>query len=175
MSIIQKPNQKAMIQKDEFKTSFTPIADTTVEILILGSMPSEKSLLEQEYYAHPQNRFWRILAALTNVPLPSRYSDKIQLLKDNNIAVWDVVHHAKRIGSLDSAIEQESPNDIESFLEHHRTIKTIGFNGKKSEALFDKYFNRKNHIRYISLPSTSPANAGIGFEALCERWKLLLT
>jgi hypoxanthine-DNA glycosylase len=164
-----------MNKKDEFKTSFAPIAGTNVEILILGSMPSEKSLMEQEYYAHPQNRFWRVLATVTNVPLPTRYSDKIQLLKEKNFAVWDVVHRAKRVGSLDSAIEQESPNDIEWFVENHRTIKTIGFNGKKSEALFDKYFDRKNHIRYISLPSTSPANAGISFEALCERWKLLLT
>jgi hypoxanthine-DNA glycosylase len=164
-----------MIPNYEFKTSFSAIADSNIEILILGSMPSDTSLLQQEYYAHPQNRFWKILAAITNNTLPQEYSEKIQLLKNNSIALWDVVHHAKRRGSMDSAIVEESPNDIETFLLHHLNCKTIAFNGKKSEALFDKYFVRKSHIHYISLPSSSPANAGITFEALCERWKMLLS
>lgn len=156
------------------KKSFLPISHSSIEILILGSMPGEKSLQEQEYYAHPQNRFWKMLATITNSSMPTNYEEKIKLLEVHNIGLWDVVFEAKRIGSLDSAIEDESPNDIESFIQYHPKLKTIGFNGKKSEALFKKYFKQKSHIRYLLLPSTSPANAGIGFDEVCERWKELL-
>ena len=136
-------------------------------------MPSEKSMQEQEYYAHPQNRFWTVLAAISLSANPKTYQEKINLLTTHKIGLWDVVYQAKRVGSLDSAIQEESPNDIELFIRNHPKIKTIGFNGKKSEALFDRYFERKQGLRYLSLPSTSPANAGFRFEALCERWKAL--
>ena len=150
-----------------------PISNPEIEILILGSMPSEKSLQEQEYYAHPQNRFWRVIATILNSELPNEYSHKINLLQSNKIGLWDVVHQAKRIGSLDSAIEEESPNDIETFILQHHKLKTIAFNGKKSEELFYKYFKPNQGIRYVSLPSTSPANAGIKLDGLCERWKII--
>ena len=164
-----------MNKTNEFKTSFSAITESSVEILILGSMPSDSSLQKQEYYAHPQNRFWKIVATITNNAIPIEYTDKLAILKNNSIALWDVVYQAIRPGSMDSSIEQETPNDIETLLHHHQNIKTIAFNGKKSEALFDKYFVRKSHIQYISLPSSSPANARITFEALCERWNKLLS
>ena len=158
---------------DIFKKSFSPIAHPDIEILILGSLPSEKSLQEHEYYAHSHNRFWKVLAAINACSNPMTYQEKIHLLTLHKIGLWDVVYQAKRLGSLDSAIQDESPNDLESFIQNHPKIKTIGFNGKKSEALYDKYFERKQDLRYLSLPSTSPANAGIRFEALCESWKAL--
>jgi len=137
-------------------------------------MPSDKSILEQEYYAHPQNRFWRVLTSITKSTDPQNYQEKLHILEANNIGLWDVVSQAKRVGSLDSAIEDELPNDIEAFLNKHSKVRCIAFNGKKSEALFNKYFKQKQNIRYVSLPSTSPANAGINFETLCEKWKIIL-
>jgi hypoxanthine-DNA glycosylase len=156
---------------NSFKKSFLPISNPNIEILILGSMPSDKSLLEQEYYAHPQNRFWKVLASITHCSNPTNYLEKLKILEINKIGLWDVVCQAKRVGSLDSAIEDETPNDIETFIHDHPQLKVICFNGKKSEALFNKYFEQKPFILYLSLPSTSPANATIRFEDVCEKWK----
>ena len=158
----------------DIKQSFDPIVDPKTTILILGTMPSDKSLALAEYYGNPRNRFWKIIATITNNELPLTYSDKKELLKKTGIGVWDVVHKASRKGSLDSAIENEEPNDLDSFIATHKNIKVIGFNGAKSEALFNKYFDRKPGIRYVSLSSSSPANAGISFDALCNVWRQLL-
>lgn len=155
------------------KTSFAPIEHANIEILILGSMPGEKSLQEQEYYAHLQNRFWKVMAYVTKSELPQNYDQKTAMLLAHNIGLWDIVHQAERVGSLDTAIENESPNDLESFIEMHKKLKIIAFNGKKSETLYRKYFNPKPQIQYVALPSTSPANAGIRFDGLCEKWSIL--
>jgi G:T/U-mismatch repair DNA glycosylase len=64
---------------------------------------------------------------------------------------------------------------LDSFIKNHKNLKVIGFNGAKSQALFDKYFERENEIKYISLPSTSPANTGIDFEGICKLWRQILT
>jgi hypoxanthine-DNA glycosylase len=156
------------------KTSFDPISNSNTTILILGSLPGDKSLELGEYYGHPSNRFWKIIAHITDNELPLTYSAKTQLLLKTNIGVWDIAHQANRKGSLDSAIHDEEPNDLDSFIARHKHLKVVGFNGKKAEALFDKYFNRKTGIKYISLPSTSPANAGINFDNICEVWRQIL-
>ena len=158
----------------DIKQSFDPIVDPETTIFILGTMPSDKSLALAEYYGNSRNRFWKIIATITNNELPLTYSDKKELLTKTGIGVWDVVRKASRKGSLDSAIENEEPNDLDSFITTHKNIKVVGFNGAKSEALFNKYFDRKPGIRYVSLPSSSPANAGISFNALCNVWRQLL-
>ncbi len=157
------------------KTSFPPISNPETEILILGTLPGEKSLEMQEYYAHPQNKFWRIIAAITNNQTPVTYSGKTSLLLANKIGVWDVVREAKRIGSLDSNIVGEVPNNLEEFLANHKRLKAIGFNGAKAAKLFDKYFERHENIRYVALPSSSPANARISFDEICVRWQEILS
>jgi hypoxanthine-DNA glycosylase len=96
---------------NELKISFPPISADSTEILILGSLPGEKSLAMHEYYAHPQNKFWRIIAAITDSQTPVNYDDKMSLLIKNKIGVWDVVREAKRIGSLDTNIVGEVPNE----------------------------------------------------------------
>jgi hypoxanthine-DNA glycosylase len=156
------------------KTSFDPISNPDTTILILGTMPGDKSLRIGEYYGHPRNRFWKIISTITNNDLPLTYEDKKALLVKNKIGIWDVAHKATRKGSLDTAIEAEEPNDLEAFIERHKNLRVIGFNGSKSEVLFDKYFGRKNELKYISLPSTSPANTGIDFANMCEQWRQLL-
>ena len=166
--IISKPSSI------NIKTSFDPISDTNTTVLILGTMPGDKSLELGEYYGHARNRFWKIISTITENNLPLTYSDKKKLLLTSKIGIWDVAHSAKRKGSLDSAIQEEVPNDIDTFISRHSKLKIIAFNGSKSEKLFDKYFNRNSRIRYISLPSSSPANTGIDFEAICNKWKQIL-
>lgn len=156
------------------KTSFAPISGPETKILILGSLPGDKSLALNEYYGHPRNRFWRIISEITQSTPPATYTDKKALLQKTSIGVWDVAHKAIRKGSLDAVIKQEEPNDLDSFISAHSNLKTIGFNGKKAEKLFDKYFTRKPEIRYVSLPSTSPANAAIHFENICKTWEQIL-
>jgi hypoxanthine-DNA glycosylase len=156
------------------KTSFAPISDENTTILILGSMPGDKSLEMNAYYAHPRNRFWQIIAALTQSDLPNDYEQKIQLLLQNRIGLWDLVHQAQRVGSLDSQIKNESPNDIDDFISNHNHLKTIVFNGKMAEKLFNKYFKRKVEIQYLGMPSTSPANAHLNLEKLILQWKVIL-
>ena len=155
----------------DYKNSFGPISNSETSVLILGTMPGDKSIELNEYYGHSRNRFWKIIATITNNVLPLTYKEKNALLFKTKIGIWDVVYKAIRKGSLDSAIEDERPNDLTDFIFKHKNLKVIGFNGAKSEALFDKYFTRKNEIRYVSLPSTSPANAGIDFNNICKAWR----
>ena len=156
---------------DKIKASFAPISNQFTQILILGTLPGEKSLEQGEYYAHPQNRFWRILSQITSSRLPVNYREKCDLLLSQKIGVWDVVREAKRNGSLDSKITDEIPNDLDNFVEGHQNLKIIAFNGSKAEKLFDKYFERRAIFEYLSLPSSSPANARINFEEICKRWR----
>lgn len=157
------------------KTSFDPISNTETRILILGTLPGDKSLLQNEYYANSRNYFWKIIATVTNGVLPVTYQDKIKFLHSNYVGLWDVAHKANRKGSLDIAIEDEEPNNLDTFILKHKNLRVIGFNGKKSEALFDKYFTRKTGIKYLLLPSTSSANTSMGFDNICKAWKQIFT
>lgn len=156
------------------KVCFDPISNKNTRIMILGSLPGDKSLELGEYYGHSRNRFWKILSTITAKTLPATYAEKKEFLLQSGIGVWDVAHKAKRSGSLDSTIKDEEPNDLNSFVAEHKNLQVIGFNGKKAELLFNKFFKRQSGLRYVSLPSSSPANAGINFEDICSAWKLLL-
>ena len=158
---------------EQITRSFAPIIYSNTKILVLGSLPGKKSLELREYYGHPRNRLWKILAHLTGNEIPKNYERKKEFLFKNNIGLWDLAHSAYRQGSLDSNIKKENPNDIEDLLESYETIKVIGFNGKKSEKMFYKYFTEKLGIKYVPLPSTSPANMAINFEEMCSRWSEL--
>lgn len=158
----------------DLKTSFDPISNSETCVLILGTMPGDKSLELNEYYAHSRNKFWKIISTITNNDLPLTYADKKTLLIKTEIGIWDVAHKANRKGSLDNAIQEEEPNDLKSFISKHKNLKAIGFNGTKAEYLFDKYFTRQMGIKYISLPSTSPANTGIDFDSICKVWRQIL-
>ena len=158
--------------------SFPPIATDKATILILGSMPGIKSLQANQYYAHPRNLFWPFMSELLDFKLPLGYDERILKLKENNIALWDVLQHCHRDGSLDSNIDKETmvPNDFSDFLKRHRSIKKIFFNGKKSEEVFRRYVLEDIQaefpdISYTGLPSTSPANASIKREIKLKLWK----
>ena len=150
--------------------SFSPLIYEDAEILILGSLPGKKSIELKEYYGHPRNRMWKILCALTNCDLPNDYESKKIFLQKNKIGLWDVASSAERKGSLDSNIKKEIPDDVDSLLQDFPSIKVIGFNGKKSESMYSKFFILNESIKYVSLPSSSPANMAISFNDICNRW-----
>ena len=156
--------------------SFKPSIDNNSKVLILGSMPGVKSLEEQQYYAHPQNRFWKVLGNICNEPkLPVfDYESKLKTLLNNNIALWDTIKTCNREGSLDSDIHNETPNDIKCLLKKYPNIKAICLNGNKSYTAFKKYFPDLLE-KYIchKMPSTSPANARYSTDKLIEEWELI--
>ncbi len=153
--------------------SFKPSVDNNSKVLILGSMPGVKSLEEQQYYAHPQNRFWKVLGAVCKEPNLHEfdYKNKLKTLLNNNIALWDTIKSCKREGSLDSDIQNEVPNDIRGLLKKYSNIQTICLNGNKSYYTFKKYFpDLSEKYNCHKMPSTSPANAGYSIDILIKEW-----
>lgn len=157
------------------KKSFLPIVNCTTQILILGSLPGDKSLAENEYYAHPQNRFWKVIEYLFNAQQRISYTERINILLRNHIGLWDVCAEASRPGSMDLAIQDERPNPIAELLETHNSIKHIIFNGQKAYSLYLKHFDKKEGIIYSCLPSTSPANAKSNLENLIAHWRIIIS
>ena len=153
--------------------SFPPIINASCTRLILGSIPGQKSLAMQEYYAHPQNTFWRILFALYNEPPKSHYREKQNFLLSHHIAVWDVIAACQREGSLDSQIADPTPNDFGSLFSSYPNISHVFFNGRKAFDTYKKHVGFDDDRTYTLLPSTSPAHA-IGFEAKLLSWQILL-
>lgn len=156
--------------------SFAPLVDAECRVLILGSMPGRRSLDMQEYYAHPQNRFWRLLALLLKEEMPLTYADKCTLLLRHHIALWDTLGYCEREGSLDSDIKNEQPNSVCELLAAQSQIKAVFCNGGKAAAAFKRYFakslTREVDVYYFS--STSPANARKRLENLAQEWQILL-
>lgn len=130
-------------EMNPLKSSFLPISNHDAEILILGSLPGEKSLELQEYYGHAQNKFWKLIAAITEHELPQDYEEKVKLLKISKIALWDVVHSAHRIGSLDTAILNEIQNDLEIFINDHQNLKIIALTGERQNHFLINIFRRR--------------------------------
>lgn len=159
---------------------FPPIADERAGVLILGSLPGQVSLQRQQYYALPQNAFWKIMGRLYGAGPEVPYAERTRHLVRNGIALWDVCAAAQRPGSLDSAIVRASviPNDFSAFLAVHREIKLIAFNGAKAAELYRRRVlpglpASLAAIRTEVLPSTSPAFAAMTFEEKLARWKTI--
>lgn len=156
--------------------SFSPSIDNNSKVLILGSMPGIKSLNDQQYYAHPQNRFWNVLGEICKCPdLKSfEYNEKLKVLLKNKIALWDVIKSCTRDGSLDSNISNVVPNDIKGLLKEYPSVKIICLNGNKAYSAFKKYFPDllEKYLCY-QMPSTSPANARYNLNKLLQKWKVL--
>lgn len=134
------------------------IEPINTRVLILGSMPGAISLQHQQYYAHPRNHFWPILAALLEQPLPGSYAHRIKMIEKAGIALWDVAAECEREGSSDTTINQVVVNDFASFLSSHRELQLIAFNGNKASQLWRKYVRITDpKITLVTMPSTSPA------------------
>lgn len=147
----------------------SPLFDKSSEILILGSFPSVKSREQGFFYGHPQNRFWKVMARICKEEMPQSIEDKTRLILDNHFALWDVIHSCEITGSADSSIKNVQPNDLSEILER-ANIKQIFLNGKKAEALYNKYIKDAVSVPAAVLPSTSPANASWSEDRLFECW-----
>jgi TDG/mug DNA glycosylase family protein len=159
---------------------FPPLARPGARILILGSMPSRESLARGQYYAHPRNAFWPILSDLLGIEAPD-YERRAEAVADHGIAIWDVLRDCIRPGSLDSAIEEQTAatNDFRSFFEEQQAIRHVFFNGAKAESLYLRCVRpglgpKAAGISCTRLPSTSPANAGMDFQAKKKAWGKIL-
>ena len=151
---------------------FPPLYDANSRILILGSFPSVKSREAQFFYGHPQNRFWKILAALTDEALPQTIEEKRSLALRHGIALWDVIEECEIKGSSDSSIRNVLPTDIPAVLKA-APIRQIYTNGNLATRLFEKYQEGVCGRRTIGLPSTSPANAAWTLPKLMEKWSVI--
>ena len=152
---------------------FSPVFDTNSEILILGSFPSVKSRETDFYYGHPQNRFWRVIAAIYGMDVPVSIEEKTNLLLKNHLALWDVIESCDIRGSSDSSIRNAAPTALQMIFGKAK-IRRVYANGKTAAALYRKYQFPKTGIDVTSLPSTSPANAALSLERLTEAWSILI-
>ena len=149
-----------------------PLYDSQSEILILGSFPSVKSREAQFFYGHPQNRFWKVIAAVCGEPVPETVPEKKALLLSHHIALWDVIHSCDIQGSSDASIKNVVPNDLDVILSA-APVRQIYVNGKTAEKYYRKYTQKRIGREAVCLPSTSPANAAWGVERLIDAWEII--
>ncbi|MBW8523446.1 DNA-deoxyinosine glycosylase [Chryseobacterium chendengshani] len=147
--------------------------DTNSKILILGSIPGVKSLEKQQYYGHPQNKFWKIIFELFHEEFTEDYIERIAVLKKYHLALWDTIDSCERKGSLDSEIKNEEANQIAELLEEYPNIQAIFCNGGKSYKNLQKILGKNFKIPMNLLPSTSPLHT-VSFEKKLEDWKKIL-
>lgn len=153
--------------------TFEPVFNKQSRVLVLGSLPSVKSREQGFYYGHAQNRFWKVIAALMQKPLPETTGQKKQLLLESRIAVWDVVQECDIIGSSDASIRNVTPTDLKRILDSC-DIRAVFANGAAAARLYEKFQKPLTKRDVITLPSTSPANAAWSLERLLDRWSALL-
>lgn len=147
-----------------------PLYSENSRILILGSFPSVKSREGQFFYHHPQNRYWKVMAAVLGCSVPETIDDKKHMLLSNRIAMWDVIASCEIVGSSDSSIKNVHPNDIGMLLKKTEITK-IYTNGGTAHKYYKKYIMERIGREAVLLPSTSPANAAWSLERLIEEWK----
>jgi TDG/mug DNA glycosylase family protein len=159
------------------RRSFPPVIGDSPEILVLGSMPGEESLRQARYYAHPKNAFWPVMAELLGFKLEETpYPKRLEALKRNRIALWDVLESCVRPGSLDADIRNAKPNDFAKLFRQTPSLRRVVCNGETARRLFEKH---AAHLlppgcEVFKAPSTSPAFASLRFEKKLELWRAAL-
>jgi double-stranded uracil-DNA glycosylase len=157
---------------------FPPISSPSATVLILGSLPGQLSLERGEYYASPQNVFWRIVATRV-LDLPPDYAGRVAALIEHRVALWDVLAAATRPGSLDASIENDAvPNNFRAFFHAHPNIRLVGFNGSTAAKFYDRHVmptlsDAQRAIAKQTLPSTSGVHASMPFVEKVARWSVL--
>jgi hypoxanthine-DNA glycosylase len=150
--------------------SFLPCVGPATRLLVLGSLPGQRSLTEQRYYAHPQNQFWRLIGAVIARDIASLdYDARLAALAAAGIGLWDVVARASRAGSLDSAIRLPEPNDVAALVQTLPGIAAIAFNGAAAWRIGAPALGATG-LPLLRLPSSSPAHAALSFEAKRAAW-----
>lgn len=150
--------------------TFQPVFNEQSRILILGSFPSVKSREEGFYYGHPRNRFWQVMAAICDGPVPQTIDEKKTMLLANHYAIWDVIDSCDIIGSSDSSIRNVIPADIAGLVKKTQITKII-LNGQTAGKLYRKHIEPYLQIDTVILPSTSPANAASSLDTLIKVWR----
>lgn len=147
-----------------------PVIAPATRLVVLGSFPSEASLTLQQYYAHPRNQFWPILGALWGIELHRLpYAERIDVVRERGLGIWDVYARCRREGSLDSAIEDAEPNDLAGLKQRAPQLVAVAHNG--GESARSMRVTRQLGIAVHRLPSTSPANASWSFERKLAAWR----
>lgn len=162
-----------MPQHEKLNHNIPALWDADSKVLILGTMPSPKSREMGFFYGHPQNRFWRVLAAVLNTPVPDSIAEKRALLLKNHIAVTDVLSSCEIVGASDASIKNPVPMDVSKILSG-ADIRCIFTNGKKATELYKKLIYPIVERPSVYLPSTSPANCAVSFENLCKAYEAIL-
>lgn len=157
---------------------FDPIAASNARVLILGTLPSQVSLQRREYYAQPQNKFWRIMGELFGAFPELSYAARTGTLVKKRVAVWDVCLAAHRPGSSDASIQKPEPNDFAGFFASHRDISLICFNGAKAATLYEalvlpRLTEAERQIQRQVLASTSAANAAVPYRQKLSQWLIV--
>lgn len=155
------------------KASFAPEADPRARVLVLGSLPGEISLRRGQYYANPQNQFWRLMQAVVGVELDDLpYEARLAALKSAHVGLWDVIHSAERRGSLDATIRAHRPNALTELLAGLPELRAVAFNGGKAFAIGRRTLAGEARVELVPLPSSSPAHTA-PFERKLEQWMAL--
>jgi hypoxanthine-DNA glycosylase len=156
------------------KRSFAPIVNERVRLLVLGSLPGEMSLAHSRYYAHPQNRFWRLLGEVMGTDLQSlEYEQRLQTLLAHGVGLWDVIAEAHREGSLDSRIRNHAHNDLVELANSLPSLEAIAFNGGTAARLGLKALGQEaEKFTIIKLPSSSPAYT-LAYADKVDAWRKL--
>lgn len=161
--------------------SFPPIEPSSARILILGSMPGKASLRAAEYYAHPRNAFWPIMAELLGFSAALPYADRTKALQSAGVGLWDVLHSCERESSLDSDIKAETmaPNDFNAWFHRHPETCAVFCNGGTAFNAWRRHVQghlapQWQELPVVQLPSTSPAHAAMRFEEKALRWRVVL-
>ncbi|MFJ7669178.1 DNA-deoxyinosine glycosylase [Lysinibacillus sp. NPDC097195] len=143
---------------DKVKNVLPPVVDAATKVLIVGSMPGKLSLEKQQYYGNPRNHFWSIIGQILKQEIPINYEQRIALLKENCIGLWDTIESCERKGSLDAAIRNEKPNDFQALFTKYPNIELVLFNGGKALEVFKKHIGlaELEGRTYYKMPSTSP-------------------
>ena len=156
-------------QEQRILHPFGPLFGPESRILILGSFPSVKSREQNFFYGHPQNRFWKVIAALFDQPVPADIPAKKELILSHGLALWDSIASCVITGSSDASIRDVRANDLRMILDNS-PIEKICCNGRKSHEMYQKYIQKEIGREAVCLPSTSPANAQFSLEKLIDAW-----
>jgi hypoxanthine-DNA glycosylase len=156
---------------------FPPILGKSPRVLILGTLPSRASIARHEYYGHPRNAFWPIMAELFGAT--GDYAQRCEVLRNSGVAVWDVLAQSVRPGSLDANIHSQTarPNEIAELVNANDSLDLVCFNGRKARQLFDRFIGVEavaDRVAFSDLPSTSPAYAAMPLSEKTRAWRSAL-